>query len=297
MFQRQQLSGGFALQANYDYCARLVREADRDRYLAALFAPTVCRHALLSLYAFNIEVTRVRDLARDPMPGEIRLQWWREIIAGERDGEAAAHPVAAAIKDTLQHYAISSEKLSALIDARSLDLYDQPMATLVDLDNYAARTQGAVFALAGEILGAGNASVKTLIRHAGIAYGVVDILNAVGRHALRRQLFLPLDVLARNNVNTQSLFAGEVTPSLNAALAEMRGHVRSHLAAAGALANEFSPSTLWPALLPVALVAPQLRFMDRRNYDPFHFVSLSLIKRQWLLWRAARDPRRFLFAG
>ena len=65
-----------------------MREADRDRYLASLFAPAGPRDALFALYAFNVEIARVRELAREPMPGEIRLQWWREVLAGERESEA-----------------------------------------------------------------------------------------------------------------------------------------------------------------------------------------------------------------
>ena len=75
---------------------RLVREVDHDRYLATLFAPAGLRDALFALYAFSARDLRMRELAREPMPGEIRLQWWREVLMGERAGEAAAHPVAAA---------------------------------------------------------------------------------------------------------------------------------------------------------------------------------------------------------
>jgi phytoene synthase len=75
------------MNENDKYCAALVREADRDRYLAALFAPADRRGALFSLYAFDIEISRIRDLAREPMPGEIRLQWWREVLEGVRAGE------------------------------------------------------------------------------------------------------------------------------------------------------------------------------------------------------------------
>src|SRR5665647_2013664 len=102
------------MQSNFDYCAALVREADRDRYLATLFAPAEHRDALFALYAFNIEISRVRDLAREPMPGEIRLQWWREVLSGERQGEGAAHPVAAALMASLKQYAIAPERLSAI---------------------------------------------------------------------------------------------------------------------------------------------------------------------------------------
>ena len=80
------------MQNHFEHCGRLVREFDRERYLATLFAPASYRDALFALYAFNVEISRVRDLAREAMPGEIRLQWWREILLGERAEEAASNP-------------------------------------------------------------------------------------------------------------------------------------------------------------------------------------------------------------
>src|SRR5665213_2932433 len=62
----------------------LVREHDRDRFQTALFAPAGDREALFALYAFNYEIARVRESVREPMLGQIRLQWWRE--AGGRIG-------------------------------------------------------------------------------------------------------------------------------------------------------------------------------------------------------------------
>src|ERR1700730_9006374 len=118
------------MQDAFAYCAELVRTADRDRFLASLFAPAERRAALHALYAFNIEVGRVREAAREPMPGEIRLQWWREVIGGERNGEAHANPVAAALLATIERYHLDADALIALIEARRFDLYDEPMATL-----------------------------------------------------------------------------------------------------------------------------------------------------------------------
>ena len=125
------------MPSNFDHCAALVREADRDRYLATLFAPAEHRAALFALYAFNVEIARVRDLAREPLPGEIRLQWWREALAGEREGEAAANPVAAALRETLVRYGFVAAPLLELIDERAFDLYDEPMLTAGALELYA----------------------------------------------------------------------------------------------------------------------------------------------------------------
>ena len=37
----------------FAYCADYLRETDRDRYLATLFAPADRREALFALYAFD----------------------------------------------------------------------------------------------------------------------------------------------------------------------------------------------------------------------------------------------------
>ena len=283
------------MQTNYEHCAALVREADRDRYLATLFAPAAHRDALFSLYAFNVEISRVRDLAREPMPGEIRLQWWREILAGEREGEAAAHPVAAALRATLTRYGFVATPLLELIDAHTFDLYDAPMATMDDLELYAIRTQSPLFAMAAGILRSGSVAPDLFTLDAAVAYAIGGILSGFARHASRRQLFVPLDVLERHNVNREDIFAGAAGEPLRAALAEMRGAARQHLAAAQTKLH-LAPTEILPALLPVALVGPQLRRMERPGYKPYQFEQIPLWRRQWLLWRAARNPERIFAA-
>jgi phytoene synthase len=275
------------MQTAFEHCISLVRETDRDRYLATLFAPAKHREALFALYAFNVEIARVRDMARAPMPGEIRLQWWREVLGGERQSEARAHPVAAALRETLMRYKLAVNPLIDIIDARAFDLYEDPMATMADLRRYGARTDGAVFAIAGQILGAAGGAADAVTREAGLAFAIAGVLAGFAKNASRRQLFLPLDILDRHGVARESVFAGEGSEPLRAALGEMREHARQHLAAAEK-ARAAAPQALLPALLPVTLVGPALR----RGDEPFRSEPLPLWRRQWILWRAARDPRR-----
>src|ERR1700722_13755608 len=136
------------MQDAFAYCAELVRQADRDRYLAALFAPAEHRGALHALYAFNVEVARVRDVAREPLPGEIRLQWWTDVLNGERRDEASAHPVAAALLTAMERRGLAARVLTALIGAHRFDLYDEPMVDIAALETYAKATASALFALA-----------------------------------------------------------------------------------------------------------------------------------------------------
>jgi 15-cis-phytoene synthase len=271
------------MQDAFSYCSELVRTSDRDRFLATLFAPAGFRDALYALYAFNVEIARIPDLAREAMPGEIRLQWWREVLHGERGGEASASPVAAALLQTLERRRLAADKLVALIEARRFDLYNEPMATLADLEDYAAGTSSALIATAAQILGVDAAAAA---HPAGIAYGVARVLGALPRHAAQGKLFIPVELLARHGIDLEEVFSGGPSPGVNAAAAELRGLARGYLdataAALGALSRE-----AWPAFLPLA---PVRALLDRwERCDAFAPAELSPWRRQWLIWRASRN--------
>jgi phytoene synthase len=198
--------------------------------------------------------------------------------------------VAAALIETVGRYRLPAQPLLDLIDAHAFDLYDDPMPSLLHAEAYAAKTSGAVFELAARILDDAATTTDKLARHAGTAYALVEQLRLFPRHAGRRQLFIPLDVLQRYGANPEDIFAGKATPELCAALAEMRLHIRGHLMAANDLLAT-APAAALPAFLPLALVRPLLKKMERRRYDPFQLSEVPQWRRQWTLWRAARRPR------
>jgi 15-cis-phytoene synthase len=272
----------------FAYCENLVRAGDKDRWLATLFAPAGRRAHLHALYAFNLEIARVRELAREPMAGEIRLQWWREVIAGTRPGEAAAHPVAAALMDTIARYGLAGETLTDLIEARAFDLYNDPMPNLEAFAAYGRRTGSAPIALAAQVLDGAHAEVDAAAGPAGIAYATTGLLRAFALHASRGQLYLPADVLSRHGADVSEILAGRTTDPLRAALGELRAFARANFNDFGARRAGLPPATL-PAFLPLALVPAYLDRMERRDYDPFTTpVEVAQWRRQWLLWRAAR---------
>jgi len=103
--------------------AALVRHHDRDRYQTALFAPARRREALLALYAFNYEIARVRETVTQPMLGQIRLQWWREVLdAAYAGAPARQHPVAVPLSAVIREFGLSREPFDRLIDTRERDL-------------------------------------------------------------------------------------------------------------------------------------------------------------------------------
>jgi phytoene synthase len=169
------------------------------------------------------------------------------------------------------------------------------MGTLDDLDNYGVMTQSALLDVAIAILGGAGPQAMMLIRGAGIAATVTGMLVNLARHVSRRQMFIPLEVLERHGVNIDEVYAGKTSEALKNALAELRRHARRQMIAARHESGQV-PLTILPALLPLALIGPTLRPMDRRGYEPFDVTPLSRLRRQWLIWRASRRPER-IFAG
>jgi 15-cis-phytoene synthase len=278
------------MQDAFTYCAELVQTADRDRFLSSLFAPAEHRAALHALYAFNVEVTRVREVAREPLPGEIRLQWWSEVVNGERAEEAAANPVAAALLTVIERHRLAPPALTALLDARRFDLYDDPMARLADLEAYGRKTSSVLLALAAHILVGGEGEVaEPVATPAGIAYAIASLIRAFPLHAARRQLYAPLELIERHGVEPQDIFAGRSSKNLRAVFADLQDVARRHLLAAHQQIATL-PDAALPAFLPVALVRPSLDRLARS--DPFALAELSPWRRQWLIWRAARNPAR-----
>src|SRR5271155_1368209 len=213
------------IQDAYAHCEAVVRAADKDRFLAALFAPSELRRHLCALYAFGSEIGRVRDAAREALPGEIRLQWWRDALGGEARGEVGGNPVAAALLDTIARCGLPSEPLLGLIDAHGFDLYDDAMATLADLDAYGRDTDGALVMLAARILG-GDATSDTVAASAGIASAVTRRLRSFSFDVSRRQMFVPQELLRRHGVARAEVEAHRNSDGLRAALAELRAHAR-----------------------------------------------------------------------
>jgi len=273
-----------------EFCADLVRSHDFARYASTLFLPADQRRALLAVYAFNVEVSRVRELVSQPLPGEMRLQWWTDMLVGDGHGGVEGNPVAAELKLAIRTMRLPAERLSRLIEEHQFDLYNDPMPTKAALEGYVDDTVSALFSLGAAIAGWQSPEIEHLARHAGLAQGIAQTLAALPMDASRRQLFLPLQVLESHGSGLDEVFAGRQTPKLRAALDQMIAAAREHLKTALAML-ENAPPEVRPVFLPLALAARDLDRMSRADTDPFMPYVASRLRTLWTLWRASRSRR------
>jgi 15-cis-phytoene synthase len=270
------------------FCAELVRSRDFSRYASTLFVPAAQRRALLALYAFNVEIFRVREQVSQPLPGEMRLQWWTDMLAGTGHGGVEGNPVAAELLLAIRNWRLPVERLSRLIEEHQFDLYNDPMPTMAALEGYINDTSSALFWLGATITGHQSDEIEHLARHAGLAQGMAQVIAALPLDASRRQLFVPLQLLENHGCGMEEVFAGKQTPKLRAALDQLIGEARGHLKTAFELLAQVPPEVR-PVFLPLALVARDLKRMSRADSDPFTPRLESRLRTLWTLWRASRS--------
>lgn len=264
------------------------RAGDQDRYLASLYAPAEKRRALWALYAFDAEIAAVRSRIREPLPGEARLQWWRDAIAaGGQGASATGHPVADALNAAIAAHGLPEAALENYLEARVFDLYDDPMPSRTDLEGYCGETAGTILQLSALVLDPSAAPVvASLAGHAACAQGITAILQLLSITRRRGQCYVPRDILGSVGSSSEAFVMGEGDEGAARAVSAMVALAREHLGAFEAGAADLPPS-LRPSFLPLALTRLALDRMGSPAQILRGAQRPSALRKQWTLFRIA----------
>ena len=241
--------------------AELVRRQDPDRFFTALFAPPERRDALLMLYAFNVELARARAVVSEPTLALIRLQWWREVV----DGQRKRHEIATPLSDAIEAGVFGRSELARLIDAREQEA-EPSISDHATFLHYLDGTAGALAIAAARLLGASDPNGVLL---QGRAYGLAGQLRSIAGLAARGRCHLPEDTLRGFGLTTFDVVADPASAKVDAVkhkLAEEGlswiGHARS-----------FAPRSAIAAALTAVLARRDLRRVSGTAPGPRGFAD------------------------
>ena len=280
------------MDENQQACLSLLRAGDRDRYLCALLTPDDIRGTVAALYAFNLEIARVRDLVTEPMMGAVRLQWWKDLIAGQSHGDASSHPVAAALMAAVKAGELPRQTLIDMIEAREFDLYDDPMPDRNTFEGYAGETASALIQLAAQLLDADrSAAVATAAGHAGVTQLVSGLLLLMPIHRARGQVYVPREILTAAGLDRDAFLAGNDGTALEQALSAFVALGQEHLGEARGSLPAVAPSC-FAAFLPVATAAMVFDRAEKLGAAIFERPPvIAQWRRQTRFWNAARKQQ------
>ena len=171
-------------------CAAFVERGDPDRFAATMAAPPAARETLFPLYAFNLEVARAAWVTAEPLIAEMRLQWWRDVVAAPASGAALAHEVAGPLHHVIHSKNLPIAVLDRLIAARRWDIGNQSFDSVADLMDYLEDTGAALMWLAAKSLDAPDTAGQTA-RNVGWATALASYLRAVPDLMARGRVPLP----------------------------------------------------------------------------------------------------------
>lgn len=251
--------------ADFETVRQTAREAEPDRYLAALLAPRPARGALIALAALVGEVGRIPETVSQPMAGLVRVQWWRDSLAAAGGGTRTGHPTL----DVLVAELAGLGQTAALAGLSSfLDGIDDALTHLDDVErpdaSRLARAEAAAFTLVADLTSPSGTAPSELSEAAATAYG-----------------------LARGLARATS----RGTPPDPAAGAAQASTARRALADARTRLVDL-PRQARISYLPLAMVEPYLRVFEQggaaRRGVPDGVLPLTRVLR---LWRARLTGR------
>lgn len=196
----------------HDYCQKKAVASGSSFYYSFLFLPEDRRRAITALYAFCREVDDVVDETSDAGVARAKLAWWREEVRNIYHGNPQ-HPVARALREIVQPYAIEEAQLQEIINGMAMDLEYNAYPDFEALQVYCHRVAGVVGILSAKIFGYENPQTLDYAADLGLAFQLTNIIRDVGEDARRNRIYLPLHELAQFGVTTDDISQARETDS------------------------------------------------------------------------------------
>lgn len=261
-----------------------VRDADPDRFEAALFAEPAIRERLFTLYAYDLELRTVWRKVSEPQLGAIRLQFWID-AAREAAGGASprAHEIAEPLHGLVSQAGADAERLADMAHARLRDLDARAEDDIGVFFGHLDASEGAAMRVAGALCaGPTSDAADRALGDLGFAMGVARALEAAPALAAQGRISLPLA-----DAEAAALSEGRTTEHMSQLFAAFAQTALDRLAAAQA--RKATPRAALPATL-AAWRAPRVLKRVAKGISTLDDLGPEspARRRTSLLWRAAR---------
>ena len=293
-----------SLEDAYRYCSNLARSHYENFNVGGWITPRDKLPHVHAIYAWcrmvddlGDEATPEGSTAHSPLAGRpdyvttqhrlARLDWWQSELESAYTGQPS-HPIAVAIQNTVNVFAIPREPFLRLIHANRIDQGPGRFDTLDDILDYCRYSANPVGRLFLHLFGYSDAERQRLADHTCTALQLTNFWQDVARdYHDRGRIYLPAADLARFSVTEADIAASKANDAF-------RKLLRHECDIAMDLFRQGAPlaqSLDGPARLPVALFtrggAAVLGAIRKQNYDVLSKrPALSQGRKAWLLTSA-----------
>lgn len=269
-----------------------LRDLDPERHLACLYLSDSLRVATATLYAFDAEIARIPSLVSEPMPGEIRLQWWRDLVASSEETNAAAGPLADLLLQSISKHRLPRNVFTTYLDARIFDLYQDPMPDQGSFEGYLGETVSSLFQLVALLHGAKVDKVLAdACGYSGVAFGIMRLVSNLASARKTGRIQFPMSLVTACGLDRDQWLQNAPDHRHKAVLDELLDQAADNFARARAAIPQLSKD-VQPVFLPLAFVPPLIRKARKYGLSTFDKpVKLNPLYRQFVAFKAGATGR------
>jgi phytoene synthase len=280
---------------SYFYAEKLTRAEARNFIYTFRLLPPERRRSIFAVYAFSRRADDAVDAAED---GSVTADRARADLAGLRSllGEPLPDdPLAPALLDTRERFAIPREPFEDLLLGMEMDLVKSRYATFEELSLYCYRAASAIGLIAIEIFGHQGPATREPAIQLGIAMQLTNILRDVLEDRARGRIYLPAEDMERFGYSEEDLLRGLLNDRFRALMRFEVERARAHFQAAEPLFPLIHAESRFCPILLKRLYSRILDRIEAQDYDvirrrprlPWH-EKIRIAGATWLEARRCR---------
>lgn len=185
-------------------CRALLRAGSKSFSAASRLLPSRVRDSATVLYAFCRVADDLVDVQNGGSEAVLRLRLRLDDIYA---GRPQAFATDRALASVVERHSLPRGLLDALIEGFEWDAQNRRYATLLELEDYAARVAGTIGAMMSVLMGTRTASALARACDLGVAMQLTNIARDVGEDARAGRLYLPMNAMREAGIEPECWLA------------------------------------------------------------------------------------------
>lgn len=267
---------------NYEYCKQKVDLPGSDLHYSLLFNSPKEKQYMIAIYAFAQEIQALITQLKEPSVQQLKFAWWREQIKELYSGDPQ-HPIAKALVEPVREFNIPQQLFMEYIDGVELKLTCNHLCSFADLQHYAYREHGIIYAMVAHVLNKQSNSAMPAIQALSLVQTICQSIFQLRSDFLENRVYIPLETLDQFAINQDQLEAMQINEDFH-----------KLLTAQTELANKYFQQALQDAqeinlAQPIRYNKLSLKLLDviaKEDFPIFkHITKLTPLKKLWtVVW-------------
>ncbi len=200
-----------ALAQSYAHCQQVARTQAANFYYGMKLTPEPKRSAMYAVYAWMRRADDLADGEGDLEEKRRRIEEFRQKTRQAMGGapiggdEASLWP---AFADCAAKYRLSAQPFMDMLDGQMLDQSRTRYRTFAELYDYCYKVASTVGLICIEIWGYRGTQPRQWAQWRGIAFQLTNILRDLREDAQRGRVYLPAELMGRQEIDPAEVLAG-----------------------------------------------------------------------------------------